>query len=161
MTVNEPENIILGKLLKNKKATISTAESCTGGNIAHQITLISGSSDYFRGGIVSYCNEIKESVLGVSHATLEKYSAVSEQTAKEMAENVRKKFHTDYGISTTGIAGPGGGNKENPVGTIWIGISSEKGTSAKKYTFGTEREENIKAATKTAIKEIINLLYEE
>ena len=116
-------NFDLITLLINKKLTISCAESCTGGLVAKTITDVGGCSEVFYGGVVSYANEVKENVLKVSHSTLEKHGAVSENTAKEMAKGVRELCKTDIGISTTGIAGPGGGTAEKPVGTVYIGFS--------------------------------------
>ncbi len=112
---------VAGKLLKEKGLTLSTAESCTAGYLSKTITNISGSSDYFLGGVVSYSNTAKENLLGVSGKTLERYGAVSHQTAKEMAAGVMRRFDTDIGISITGIAGPTGGTPEKPVGTVFIG----------------------------------------
>lgn len=109
--------------LKEKGLTISCAESCTGGLIAKYITDISGASSVFYGGVVSYVNQVKINVLGVSPSTIEKYTEVSLQCAKEMAEGVQKKLSSDIGISTTGFAGPGGGTDENPVGTVYVGIA--------------------------------------
>ena len=116
-------NFDLITLLINKKLTISCAESCTGGLVAKTITDVGGCSEVFYGGVVSYANEVKENVLKVSSSTLEKHGAVSENTAKEMAKGVRELCKTDIGISTTGIAGLGGGTAEKPVGTVYIGFS--------------------------------------
>ena len=118
----------LVSLLQEKGLTISTAESCTGGLVAKSITDISGASLVFFGGVVSYDNSVKENVLGVSLSTLKNYGAVSYQTATEMAKGVAALMKTDIGISTTGIAGPGGGTKEKPVGTVYIGLNF-KGTT--------------------------------
>ena len=142
---------VVGQLLRNCKSTISTAESCTGGYLGHMITSVAGSSDYFLGGIVSYDNQIKSEVLGVNNATLQEFGAVSEETALEMAENVRKKFKADFGVSTTGVAGPSGGSKEKPVGTIWIGLADGKNTIAKRFSLSRERLINIQAAAKIAL----------
>lgn len=109
-------------LLMQKKLTLSCAESCTGGLIAKSITDISGCSEVFFGGIVSYDNKVKTGVLGVKESTLEAHGAVSSQTAEEMAYGASRVCFTDIGISTTGIAGPGGGSKEKPVGTVFVGI---------------------------------------
>jgi PncC family amidohydrolase len=116
-------NYDLVSLLINKNLTISCAESCTGGLVAKSITDVGGCSRVFYGGVVSYANEVKENVLKVCHSTLEKYGAVSENTAKEMAKGVRELCKTDIGISTTGIAGPDGGTVEKPVGTVYVGFS--------------------------------------
>jgi len=113
----------LVNLLKEKKLTIATAESCTGGFVAKAITDIPGSSDVFPGGVVSYSNDIKESLLGVKDSTLRSYGAVSGECASEMAAGIRKVCSSDIGISTTGIAGPSGGTPLKPVGTVYVGIS--------------------------------------
>ncbi len=109
--------------LKNKKLTLSTAESCTGGLVAKSLTDVSGASNVFYGGVVSYDNSVKENILGVRSATLKANGAVSHETAMEMAIGVKKALKTDIGISTTGIAGPGGGTKDKPVGTVYVGIA--------------------------------------
>ena len=129
----------IGELLLTNKLTISVAESCTGGLLASMITDVSGSSKYFIGGICTYSNESKINILGVNKETIEKYGAVSEETAMEMAEKVRNKFGSDIGISTTGIAGPKGGTGLKPVGLVWIGYSDKNKTFAKKYMFGNNR----------------------
>lgn len=118
----------LKKLILNGKRTISTAESCTGGLVAKIITDIPGSSEYFKGGVVSYTNEIKMAYLGVMEQTLAKFTAVSEQTAMEMAEGIRNGMKTDFGLSVTGYAGPGGATDEIPVGTVYMAISSSEKT---------------------------------
>jgi competence/damage-inducible protein CinA-like protein len=114
---------VIGDLLIKKSMTLGTAESCTGGYLAHLITSIAGSSEYYKGSIIAYANEIKEDVLGVSHDTLEKHGAVSEETVITMAKGVQNKLGVDIGIATSGIAGPEGGTEEKPVGTIWIAIA--------------------------------------
>ena len=134
---------VVGKILTERKETVSVAESCTGGYLAHQFTKVSGSSAYFVGGILSYDNAVKINQLGVKQETLNTYGAVSEQTVIAMAENVRKLMKTTYGLATSGVAGPSGGTPEKPVGTIWIAISSEKGVIAKQLTLGGSREQNI------------------
>ena len=145
---------VIGRILTERKETVSIAESCTGGYLAHQFTKVSGSSAYFMGGIISYDNAVKINQLGVKTETLNTYGAVSEQTVIEMSENVRKLMKTTYGLATSGIAGPNGGTPEKPVGTIWIAISSEKETITKQLTLGGFREQNIHL---TAIN-ILNLL---
>lgn len=133
----------IGKLLKERGKKMASAESCTGGLIANKITDIAGCSEYFEGGIVAYSNEVKEQQLGVKAETLKAHGAVSEQTAKEMAENVRLKYGADYGIATTGIAGPGGATPDKPVGTIWIAYSDEHETVAKHYQLTDNRMLNV------------------
>lgn len=130
---------LIGRLLEGKRMKLSTAESCTGGYIAHKITSIPGSSAYFEGSILSYSNDIKTSQLGVKKETLLKFGAVSGETAREMVEGVKKVLNTDFAIATTGIAGPGGGTPEKPVGTVWIAVSGPHETVAKKYLFGDDR----------------------
>ncbi|MBQ3589333.1 MAG: CinA family protein [Clostridia bacterium] len=111
-------------ILKQRGLTLSTAESCTGGLVAKSITDVSGCSSVFYGGVVSYDNSVKQGVLGVKEETLNTYGAVSYETAREMAQGVRRALNTDIGISTTGIAGPGGGTPTKPVGTVYIGIAT-------------------------------------
>ncbi len=129
----------LVKALAEKGLTLSCAESCTGGLIAKRITDVSGASAVFHGGVVTYTNEMKEALLGVKRETLDKYTAVSEPVAAEMAENVRTRLGTDIGISTTGYAGPDGGDGENPVGTVYIGISTRRGTQVTRFAFSGMR----------------------
>ena len=142
---DELENVV-GELLIAKGKTIATAESCTGGFLAHLVTKIPGSSRYFEGGIVSYSNAIKVNQLGVQESTLIEHGAVSEATVKEMAEQVRQKYQTDIGVATSGVAGPGGGSPEKPVGTVWIAYADENGTYTKKLQLTSERLLNIKYA---------------
>ena len=142
---------VIGKLLTKGKLTVSTAESCTGGYLAHLITSISGSSSYFKGSIISYSNEIKINELEVSSNDLEKYGAVSQQVVEQMAEDARKKLGTDYSLATTGIAGPDGGTDEKPVGTIWIALAGPKGTKAKLFHFGEHRQRNIRRSALAAL----------
>ena len=130
---------------------ISTAESCTGGYIAHRITSVSGSSDYFTGSVIAYSNRIKEDVLKVDHESIEKLGAVSEEVAIAMAKGIKKEFGTDCSIAVTGIAGPDGGTDENPVGTVWIAVAVKENIIAKKFLFGDNRERNIIRASITAL----------
>jgi nicotinamide-nucleotide amidase len=148
---------LIGKQLRANNLTLATAESCTGGYIAHLITGVSGSSDYFKGSIVAYSNEIKEKILGVRQETLITYGAVSEATVKEMAEGARKMLGTDCAIAVSGIAGPLGGTDEKPVGTTWIAISSPAGLVAEKFLLGEHRGRNIRKAAITAL----NMLRKE
>lgn len=142
----EPLEVILGQSLREKKLTISVAESCTGGYVAHLITSVPGSSDYFAGGVVAYSNEVKVNDLGVKRETLEEHGAVSEATVSEMASLVRKKFNTDIGVATSGVAGPGGGTPDKPVGTVWIAYADRNGTVARKLKLSKDRMINIKVA---------------
>jgi nicotinamide-nucleotide amidase len=143
---NDTLEEVAGKLLKEKHLTVSTAESCTGGYLAHLITSIPGSSDYYHGSVIAYSNQIKVGMLGVSSKSLEEYGAVSEQVVREMAEGARMRFSTDFAVSISGIAGPDGGTIEKPVGTVWIAIASKKGTITKRFMFGEHRGRNIRRA---------------
>ena len=141
----------LAQLLIDNAQTVSTAESCTGGIIAHLLTSISGSSNYFVGSIISYSNEIKIQELGVKKSDIETYGAVSKEVVEQMAVNVRKKMKTDYALATSGIAGPNGGSEEKPVGTVWIALAYEGGVFSKKFLFEKDRERNIQRATYAAL----------
>lgn len=142
----------IGEVLRKKKVTIATAESCTGGEIAHLLTSVPGSSDYFKGSVVSYANEVKVNVLGVNVTDIEKEGAVSETVVLQMAEGVRKLMGTDYAVSTSGVAGPEGGTPEKPVGTVWIGVATPEKTFAKKFVFSFTRERNIAKASVKALE---------
>ena len=142
---------VVGGLLRKKGKTVSTAESCTGGYIAHLITSISGSSDYYKGSVVSYANEAKQEVLGVNKEDIEKLGAVSEPVVKQMAAGVRKKLRTDYAVATSGIAGPTGGTDEKPVGTTWIAVATPVKVIAKQFHFGEHRGRNIRRAALMAL----------
>ena len=131
----------LGKILREKNFTISCAESCTGGLLTSKLTDVAGSSAYVQGSIVSYSNEIKNSVLKVKAETLKNFGAVSEQTARQMSNNVRELFKTDIGVGITGIAGPDGGSIEKPVGTVYISVSNSDKTFVKKFNFSGSRIE--------------------
>jgi nicotinamide-nucleotide amidase len=147
----------IGKLLVAKSRTISIAESCTGGNIAKLFTENPGSSAYFKGGIVSYANEVKVDVLGASLCTIENFGAVSEETVKEMVLGVKKIMNTDYAIATSGIAGPGGGTIEKPVGTVWVAVSGPNFIVAKKFFFPEARDRFITRVSLTALM----MMYKE
>jgi len=151
---------VLGELLVQNNATVAVAESCTGGYLGHKFTSIAGSSAYFKGGIMAYANEVKTNFLKVKEETLSKFGAVSEECIIEMAEGVRKEMNTSYGMATSGIAGPDGGTLDKPVGTVWIAISSEKGTVTQKLTLGGTRLQNIHLSAITCMnllrKNILN-----
>lgn len=147
----------IGDMLRRKRVTVATAESCTGGEIAHMITSVPGSSAYFKGSVVSYANEVKVNVLGVQAADLEREGAVSETVVLQMAEGVKKLMHTDYAVSTSGVAGPDGGTPEKPVGTVWIGVATPDKTFARKFVFSFTRERNI---AKAAVKALELLMME-
>ena len=134
-------------LLNSKGMTFASAESCTGGNIAHVITLIPGSSEVFKGTAVTYATPMKTKVLGVPAETIEKQGVVSQKVVESMATGVRDLMEADFGVATTGIAGPSGGTEENPVGTVWIGVASAKGVVSKRFNFGKDRENVINRAT--------------
>lgn len=142
---------VVGGLLKEKSKTVATAESCTGGYIAHLITSIAGSSNYFNGSIVSYSNEVKIKELGVKPVDLYKFGAVSQQVVEQMATGGRDKLETDYCIATSGIAGPDGGTAEKPVGTIWIALASEKGVKSQLLKLGEHRGRNIRRSALAAL----------
>lgn len=149
---------VIGKILTEKKQTVVTAESCTGGYIAHLITSVAGSSAYYIGSTLTYAYEAKTNLLGIPQELMTKHGAVSEEVAKMMAENVRKKLNADYAISTTGIAGPGGGTAEKPVGTVWIAVASKDGVEAKVFQFGDNRERNIQRSGQTALMMLYHTL---
>ena len=149
---------LIGQLLKERKKTLALAESCTGGNIAQFITSVPGSSIYFKGSVVAYANEIKQEILGVDSASIEKFGAVSREVVEQMAEGVRKRFGADYSIATSGIAGPDGGTPEKPVGTTWIAVSSGETTESKVYLLGDHRGRNITKATLTGLNMLRNLV---
>ena len=142
---------VIGALLMSSHATVATAESCTGGYVANQITSIPGSSRYYEGSVVSYSNDVKMNVLGVSRETLEAYGAVSEQTAREMAEGARRVLNTTFAISTTGIAGPDGGTAEKPVGTVWIACATPEETFTQLLTLRNNRKINIELTCSYAL----------
>ncbi len=160
-----PENIIayedikleelVGKLLKDRHCTVATAESCTGGKVASLITSVSGSSECYKGSVVSYCNEVKADVLGVSRADLEKFGAVSSTVAEQMASGVRRLLKTDYAVATTGIAGPTGGSDEKPVGSVWIAVATPTKVVSRKYVFGKDRSINIERFAASALSMLI------
>jgi nicotinamide-nucleotide amidase len=152
----DPIEVVLGNTLRNKKLTLSVAESCTGGYLSHLITSVPGSSEYFLGSMIPYAYEIKMRQLGVKPETLEKYGAVSEPTIIEMANIVRAKFNTDIGVATSGIAGPGGATPDKPVGTVWIAYSDKHQTVTKKLQLSKDRMINIRMAS-TAVLNLIRL----
>ena len=151
------EDKVVAKLLE-KGYTVSTAESCTGGLLAGTILNVSGASGVYNEGYITYSNEAKERLVGVTHQTLEQYGAVSLQTAKEMAEGAAKKANANVGLSTTGIAGPGGGTLEKPVGLIYVGCHVEGHTVIEECHFDGTREENRKKTVETALKLLLQNL---
>lgn len=147
------EQIIHERLLRSGE-TLAVAESCTGGALAERFTAMAGASAYFMGGVVSYSNAVKRDLLGVREYSLESYGAVSEAVAREMAEGVRRAMQTDYAIATTGIAGPTGGSAEKPIGTVWFGVATAKGSYAYERNCGTERSQVINRAVAEALSEL-------
>ena len=148
---------VVGRLLKEKGRTLSTAESCTGGYISHLVTKVPGSSEYYIGSVISYAYEIKESELGVPKEMLETNGAVSQPVVEQMAKAIRIKYKTDYSVSASGIAGPGGGTTDKPVGTVWIAIATPDRVFSEKFLFGTNRERNIQKTANAAL----NMLRKE
>lgn len=142
---------IVGNLLRQQGKTLSTAESCTGGYIAHKITTIPGSSDYYIGSVIAYANRIKEKFLDVDPKIFEVHGAVSEQAVTAMAEHVKEKFGTDYAIACSGIAGPGGGTEEKPVGTVWLALATPDQIITRKLLLGRVRERVIMEASQHAL----------
>lgn len=142
---------VTGTLLKTRGETLATAESCTGGNIAHRFTAMPGASEYFKGGVVAYSNEVKIALLGVDPESLNRYGAVSQSVAEQMAEGVRRATGATYGISTTGIAGPTGGTPEKPVGTVWMAVATPNGVFSRCMVFGSVRSQNIERASSNCI----------
>lgn len=142
---------IIGKVLSNADATVSTAESCTGGYIAHLITKVPGSSAYYNGSLLTYSNEAKVNLLQVSESDLEEHGAVSQPVVEQMAIGAREHFNTTYAVSTSGVAGPDGGSKEKPVGTVWIAIAGPNGVKSRKFSFGRGRIRNIQKSALMAL----------
>lgn len=154
---NDSLEFILGNLLKERKQTLSLAESCTGGFISHLITMVPGSSQYYKGSVIAYSYEIKTMELGVDKDVLNARGAVSQEVVEKMASSVRKKFDTDYSIAVSGIAGPEGGTPEKPVGLVWIAIATPQRVFSKKCQFANNRMRNIQMTANTAL----NLLRKE
>lgn len=161
VTEDLPLEKALGDLLKQKGKSIATAESCSGGYIAHLITSIPGSSDYFKGTVVSYSYDAKETILGVNHETLETKGAVSEETIKEMFDGLLRVTTADYGIATSGIMGPGGGTEDKPVGTVWVAVGSRKKMVAKRLQFRHDRLKNIELTAANAMLMMFQFIRDE
>ena len=151
----------VSELLWEMEKTVGTAESCTGGRIAEAIISVPGASKYFKGGIISYVNEIKESLLNVDHQVLEEQTAVCEEVAREMVIGACKALNTDYAISATGVAGPTGGTKEIPVGTIWLACGNENRIMTVKVEEDHGRDINLAIATNTAMQLFLDYLKTE
>lgn len=148
----------LGSILTERGETLATAESCTGGNIAHEITRVAGSSVYFKGSVVAYSNEVKARVLNVSSETLSGFGAVSRETVLQMVSGVQRLLSSDCAIATSGIAGPGGGSVEKPVGTVWIAVRYGERSEAECFCFEGDREQVIVRATQSALLMLIQLM---
>ena len=151
----------VGDLLKGYGKTLSTAESCTGGMISSLITSVPGSSEYFLGSVTSYANGVKENVLGVPAEIIAEHGAVSSECVAAMAEGVRRITSSDYSVATSGIAGPGGGSEEKPVGTVWIGVSSDNGTETFRLKFNSDRKRNIERFSSSALHILLNKIKKE
>jgi len=159
---NEDEGLeaVIGKILKAKNKTMATAESCTGGYIAHLITSIPGSSAYYKGSVVSYSNAVKENILGVKHGTLESMGAVSEETVKEMVKGAIKKLDVDYALATSGIMGPDGGTEEKPIGTVWIAAGDKEKIMTLKLNLRFDRHRNIAMTAGNALNFLRKFILE-
>lgn len=149
---------ILGTLLRQQNLTLATAESCTGGNIAHEITTVPGASAYFKGAVVSYANDVKTGILGIDKGTIDTLGAVSEPVVRQMAEHVAERLHADCAIATSGIAGPDGGTADKPIGTVWIAATAKGETHTELFHFAGNRERVINHATMTAEIMLIKML---
>ncbi len=152
---------IVSELLRERKQRVSLAESCTGGYISSLFTSLPGSSDIFNGGIVPYQNQIKHELLVVDSKLFETVGAVSKECVIQMANETRKKFHTDYAIATSGIAGPAGGTAEKPVGTVWVAVASPEKTIALKFLFGDNRQRNIQMTANAALNMLRKIILKE
>jgi nicotinamide-nucleotide amidase len=151
---------IIGRLLRERGLTLAVAESCTGGLVGHCITNVPGSSDYFRGAVTAYADDVKETLLRVRHHTLTAYGAVSEGAAREMAEGVRRAADADLGISVTGIAGPTGGTPDKPVGLTYVGLDAPGAQRVERHVFAGDRWEN-KARSAEAALDLVRRYLEE
>jgi PncC family amidohydrolase len=147
----DPPEALVGRLLRRVGMTLALAESCTGGLVAHRITNVPGSSDYFEGGIVSYSNETKERVLGVRQATLRRYGAVSEQTALEMVRGGRRVCRADVALALTGVAGPGGGTPDKPVGLVYVALATPDGEWVERHVWDGDRQGNKERSAEAAL----------
>lgn len=151
----------VSKLLQAKRLSVSVCESCTGGLLGAQMTSVPGSSAYFLGGIIAYANDVKTRIAGVKPSLLERFGAVSDEVARAMALGVRKKLGSDIGIGVTGIAGPVGGSREKPVGTVFIAIAKKKKTMVKRHLFKGGRKSIRDAACKHALRQLEKILLED
>ena len=147
--------------LRDRKLTIAVAESCTGGLLGSRITDVAGSSEYFLGGVIAYQNEVKEALLRVPHDVIEAHGAVSAQTAEAMARGCRDLFKCDIAVSITGIAGPGGGSDEKPVGLTYIGLSTARGVISRRFLWDGNRTQNKEASVRAAMEMVLSALKTE
>lgn len=159
--MSQPLEVQAGELLHQRGLRLATAESCTGGLVGHFISNVPGSSDYFLGGVVSYANSAKQALLGVRAETLEAHGAVSQQTVLEMARGARHALGSELGLAISGIAGPGGGSPEKPVGLVWIGLSTPEGDQAWQYFFSGDRLEIKTQAAQAALRRLVEWLSGE
>ncbi len=151
----------IGALLRQRGLKLAVAESCTGGLIGHRVTDVAGSSEYFLGGVIAYAYEAKVALLGVSWDTLKQHGAVSRETVLEMAAGARHALEADLAVSVSGIAGPGGGLPEKPVGTVWIGLAAPDGVWARIFHFSGDRAQNKAAAAEAALQMLLDYLNGE
>ncbi len=161
MADDQPLEVLIGELMRKRGLRLAVAESCTGGLIGHRITNIPGSSTYYMGSVTAYAYEAKVRLLGVRWGTLEKYGAVSKETALEMASGVRNALAADIGLSVTGIAGPGGGTVEKPIGLTWIGVSSQGVDEAWRYLWKGDRLEVKEQSAEQALRLLVEFLSED
>ena len=157
----EPLEALVGRLLRECGRTIACAESCTGGLLTSRLTDVAGSSAYVMGAVVSYTNEVKVSLVGVHEATLKTFGAVSEKTAREMAEGVRRAIPANIGVGITGIAGPGGATAEKPVGLVYIAVAAEHMTHAVRHVFSGSRAEVKRQSTEAALAMVRDLILDD
>jgi PncC family amidohydrolase len=156
--MEQPIETQIGVILRQRGLKIAVAESCTGGLIGHRITNMPGSSDYFTGGVIAYANAAKANLLGVSWDTLNTFGAVSRETVLEMAAGARRSLEADIAVSVSGIAGPGGGLPDKPVGTVWVGLAAPDGQWARIFTFPGDRQQNKAAASEAALALLLDYL---
>jgi PncC family amidohydrolase len=159
--MSEALEVMIGLMLQERGWTLATGESCTAGLVSHRITNVPGSSEYFLGGVVVYSDDAKERLLGVERSTLTEFGAVSQETALEMAQGVRKVLAADVGVAVTGIAGPSGGTPEKPVGLTWIAISSPGADRARCYVWEGDREANKAQSAQAALTLLLEVLGDE
>jgi len=157
-SMREPLEARIGRLLRDKNLRLATAESCTGGLIGDRVTNVPGSSDYFLGGVIAYANQVKMGQLGVNQETLERHGAVSEATVCEMAQGVRAALSAEVGLSVSGIAGPGGGSADKPVGLTWIGLSAPGVEWARRFVFQGDRLAVKRQAAQAALELLLEYL---